>query len=1003
MKIKLSILPFAFFILQYIGYAGEKPLVEQIAIEVTKESREFAFTNKQSAFYYGETHSDNKSSWQGLNVFAKEFLDDYLIVIDSMSLHKKDTRTATVYPYQLLRKYNNGVIERVTLLDSIPVLLVEISLLKASKVQIFPQLSDFRNQSDYIIEYKNDVLLIARKNHLQKTEKENYPVWIGISANCPHDTEFVYLKSDNNFSAAGLKSEQQQTNLTIGFAVGDTKDETIKLLNNSFKNTLALIEKRKNRMENLLQETIVKTENKRFDRALMWAKLSMDALIMNQVTKGIFAGLPWFNNYWGRDSFISLAGATLVTGKFEEAKMILASFAAYQETDDKSKNYGRMPNIITTTHKSYNTADGTPRFVIAALDYFKCSGDNKFVKYIFPVIERSISGTLKYHTDKNYFLIHEDAETWMDAVGPDGPWSPRGNRANDIQALWYQQLISGVEFAKVLGKYKLQYKWTKIAEKLQKNFRREFVSSDQNFVYDHLKFDGTQDKQIRPNQIFCTPLLIDELRAKILKNVITNLTSVHGVLSLYPYDENFHPYHQYSPYYVKDAAYHNGVIWTWLSGSVISELCNFDKQEMAYQITDDLVQQILDRGAIGTISELLDAVPREGEREPRLSGTFSQAWSLAEFIRNIYQDYFGVRIDFDKQRIVKLNPRLPKDFGNVHARIKLGDESFIFSVKDGNQYKIITDKIIQQTEFEVKLNTAGNNSSVLKKNLSPGEELFIYVDTLGNVHTIPEDIHTIVVKKNSYENIFADMNFVTPVILSNYPVLHKQKHPLLNNSQIKKANAASKLLRDASDPVGDDKGNGDYVYPSNPNFADGILDITNFKASFDDENIYFELKFRKLVNPGWHPEYGFQLTYAAIAIDQDAINNSGKREVGMNSNYRVSPDAAYEKIIYVGGGMRVDDKDGKVLTEYIPTEADTKNPLGDVSDATISFVIPQKFLGTPDNRWQYTILVGAQDDHGGAGLGEFRSVEQIATEWTGGGKQNYDVSNVYDVLKVKNK
>jgi hypothetical protein len=619
------------------------------------------------------------------------------------------------------------------------------------------------------------------------------------------------------------------------------------------------------------------------------------------------------------------------------------------------------------------------------------------------VIERSISGTLKYHTDKNYFLIHEDAETWMDAVGPDGPWSPRGNRANDIQSLWYQQLISGTEFAKILGKYKLQSKWTKIAEKLKTNFGNKFVSPEQNFIYDHIKFNGTRDKQIRPNQIFCAPLLTDEIRAKTLKNVITNLTSVHGVLSLYPYDENFHPYHQYSPYYVKDAAYHNGIIWTWLSGPVVSELCNFNKQEMAYQLTDDLVQQILDRGAVGTISELSDAVPWAGEADPRLSGTFSQAWSLAEFIRNVYQDYFGVKLDYDKQRIVKLNPHMPKDLGNVRARIKLGDESFIFSIKDGNQYRIIADKITQRSEFEVQLNTSGNNLSVIKKILTPGVELLIYVDALGNVHTIPENIHVTDVKRNSYENIFADMNFATPMILSDYPVLHKQKHALLNNSQIKKTNAAAKLFFDASDPVSDDKGDGGYIYPSNSNFVDGILDATKFKVSSDDENIYFELKFRKLVNPGWHPEYGFQLTYAAIAIDQDGRKNSGKVDVGMNSKYMVSSDAAYEKIIYVGGGIRIDDKDGKIVAEYIPIEADAKNPLGDVSEATISFAIPQNFLGVPNDKWQFTILVGAQDDHGGAGLGEFRSIEQKATEWTGGGKQNNAASNVYDVLKVKNK
>jgi hypothetical protein len=65
MKIKIFILFFTFISaiggLHSISIAGEKTLVEQIAIEVTIGSCEFVFTNKQTAFYYGEIHSDNKS------------------------------------------------------------------------------------------------------------------------------------------------------------------------------------------------------------------------------------------------------------------------------------------------------------------------------------------------------------------------------------------------------------------------------------------------------------------------------------------------------------------------------------------------------------------------------------------------------------------------------------------------------------------------------------------------------------------------------------------------------------------------------------------------------------------------------------------------------------------------------------------------------------------------------------------------------------------------------
>jgi len=157
------------------------------------------------------------------------------------------------------------------------------------------------------------------------------------------------------------------------------------------------------------------------------------------------------------------------------------------------------------------------------------------------------------------------------------------------------------------------------------------------------------------------------------------------------------------------------------------------------------------------------------------------------------------------------------------------------------------------------------------------------------------------------------------------------------------------------------------------------------------------LRFRDLVQPGWHPEYGFQLTYVAIAIDQEGIPGSGVRDIGMNANYRLPEDFGYERIIYVGGGLRVDDAQGNVLAEYVPTEKG--HPLGDTQTKTISFAVPIEILGRPSERWRFAVLVGAQDDHGGAGLGEFRNVARVATEWNGGGGvKETGNCNVYDFL-----
>ncbi|MDI6779991.1 MAG: amylo-alpha-1,6-glucosidase [Bacteroidota bacterium] len=987
-------------------FAGEKPLVDQIAIDVKKVTREFSFTNKESAFYYGETHSRNKSSWQGLNVMAREFFEDYLIFSETSIIPKMDTRLAIVYPYQLQRFYKNGAVETVTLLDSMPVLIIEVNFQVSSQLKFFTLFSDFRKKSDFEFDYKDEVLLIARKNHLKRTSAADYPVWVGVAINSPANIYDEEYHIERDFSPAGIISNEKNTQFTIAIAVGDTKEQTGSMLKHTLANSTTLIEKRKDRMENLLKETMIITNNQQFNKALMWAKLSLDALIMNQITKGIFAGLPWFNNYWGRDSFISLAGATLVIGNFEEAKKILTSFAAYQETDRRNTNYGRIPNIITTTHKSYNTADGTPRFVISALDYFKYSGDKKFVKDIFPVIQRSIDGTLKYHSDKDYFLVHGDEETWMDAVGLAGPWTPRGNRANDIQALWYKQLLAASEFAKVLGKKEISKKWLKIAGVLRQNFNKKFLNPEGDFIYDHIKADGTIDLQNRPNQIFCAEIIYDTVRAKVLTNVCNKLTYLYGVASLSPEDANFHPYHQHLPYYVKDAAYHNGTVWTWLSGELISELCKFGKQDAAYLLTDNLTYQILDRGAVGTISELIDAVPRLGEFEPHLSGTFSQAWSLAEFIRNIYQDYLGIKTDYLNKRIVNINPRLPSEFKKVSATIKLGNESFILNIKseETTSVRIVGSGLRQPLEFNVSLNKSADSTAIVKSILKKNSDFQAYVDELGAIKTeINNGLSKPVVKilaKNFIFNIVDEIKFLTMDPNQDYPVLHGPKHPLLKNSEIKKRNPDAKLLFDVTDPDGDDNGDGNYLYPKNPNFTPGIFDVTGLKVRYDDESVYFDLKFKRLTNPGWHNEYGFQLTYTAIAIDTDGIPNSGQREVGMNSNYTLEPNEAFEKIIFIGGGIRLNDSNQVTLAEYIPVDKDVSNPLGDVSSSTVEFCIPQKFIGNPSDNWRFVVLVGSQDDHGGAGIGEFRNVEKQASEWTGGGKSNKNAPNVYDVLKV---
>jgi hypothetical protein len=621
---------------------------------------------------------------------------------------------------------------------------------------------------------------------------------------------------------------------------------------------------------------------------------------------------------------------------------------------------------------------------------------------MYEVVRRSIDGTIRYHADSLGFLTHGDAETWMDAVGPSGAWTPRGDRANDIQALWAEQLAIGIRWAELRHDRASARAWKARRATLLREFQERFVDASHGVVFDHLNGDGTPDRQLRPDQLFTLGLL-DELRAKevaahVFDTITRTLVYPYGVGSLAPGDSIFHPYHHYAPYYVQDAAYHTGIVWTWLAGAWIDRALAYDFRDLAATVTGGMVDQILDRGAIGTLSELLDAAPRPGESSPRLSGTYSQAWSLAEFLRSFYQGYLGVSADVPGGTLA-VAPRLTQEMGEVDFRVPYGKSFVTGSANSANAGTSLEIHPEIGLRLRVTLRGAGGPPAAASVALSPRERIRFRCDGGRLLATGPSGGMRL---KTTVPPDPAPPGFRPPALAAasvrpDLPALRGPSHRMLSNAEVKRAGPRASVLLDADDPQGDDVGSGAYRYPTTPSLKKGSLDLRHCTIAADSERLYVTLTFANLSDPGWHPEYGFQLTYAAIAIDEDGIPGSGRRTVGMNAQYDLPPDRAYERIVYVGGGLRLDDTSA-TLAEYLPQPGDEERPLGDVAAKSIAFSLPLELLGRPTDRWRFTILVGAQDDHGGAGIGEFRAVGDTPSEWAGGGKKNPADPNVFDVL-----
>jgi len=133
-------------------------------------------------------------------------------------------------------------------------------------------------------------------------------------------------------------------------------------------------------------------------------------------------------------------------------------------------------------------------------------------------------------------------------------------------------------------------------------------------------------------------------------------------------DPFFHPKHLDLANYYYDEAYHNGDLWLWLSGSYESAL---NQPRDGFGQTRMLLGEILDEGAVGTLQEIRDGSRAENNDE--FGGATSQAWSLAELLRNMVQDYAGLKVDLTADLpIITLRPSLPRAWPDLKVHTRIG-------------------------------------------------------------------------------------------------------------------------------------------------------------------------------------------------------------------------------------------------------------------------------------------------------------------------------------------
>ena len=367
--------------------------------------------------------------------------------------------------------------------------------------------------------------------------------------------------------------------------------------------------------------------------------------------KTVIAGYHWFSD-WGRDTMIALPGLTLPTGRHDEARSMLRTFAQHI-------NQGLIPNRFPDRGEApeYNTVDATLWFFEAARAYLVYTDDVEFVRTeLYPVLVDIIS----WHVRGTRYGIGVDSSgllnsgargvqlTWMDAKVGDWVVTPRRGKPVEIQALWYNALRILENLAREFHDDLGLQSYSEMAVIAKSSFNRQFWNTAAGCLYDVIDGD-VADPAIRPNQIFAVSLpfgmLSSEQEHKVVGKVQEHLLTPYGLRTLSPSDPQYKGRYR-GGQIERDGAYHQGTVWPWLMGPFIrAYLKVHDNSPAARDQTEVWLEPLknhLSDGGLGQISEIFDG---DAPRHPR--GCIAQAWSVAEILRAYVESLKSIPPAFD--------------------------------------------------------------------------------------------------------------------------------------------------------------------------------------------------------------------------------------------------------------------------------------------------------------------------------------------------------------------
>lgn len=426
----------------------------------------------------------------------------------------------------------------------------------------------------------------------------------------------------------------------------------------------------------------VSTPVERLDTAFAWAKVGIDKGVVTNplLGTGLVAGYrtsgeserPGFAWFFGRDSlWTSLASISI--GDFPTVRAALEFLAKFQRDDGKipheiSQSASLIP-WFTDYPYAWASADATPLYVIAHVDYWRASGDIPFLKAQWNSILKAYRFTAATDTDGNALIENTGVgHGWVEG----GALYPAHEEIY-MQGLWIEALRGLGELADVMNDPALASSVRSTVKRVRESVERVYWLEDRGFyafaTAQPRKTPGTAEpgpgreaRQTRLNALATARLIdedtvlpavplwwrtLDEQRAQLQIDRLGGgaLATDWGARLLSNRSELYDP-----------LSYHYGSVWPLFTGWAAVGAYQHGRPHVGYQAL--MANALLTySGALGYVTELLS-----GDFNAAFGrSSHHQIWSEAMVITPVVRGLLGVSLSRAGTSL-EFAPQLPADW-----------------------------------------------------------------------------------------------------------------------------------------------------------------------------------------------------------------------------------------------------------------------------------------------------------------------------------------------------